>query len=108
MLLWRFTLVRGRSRSRLRTLTWLLITIVLVVPKIAEAQQFYTLHTFDSSKYGFDAADGASPRAGLTMDNSGNMYGVTFSGGHIGGFCGPEPIYGCGTVFVLANTGHDF
>jgi hypothetical protein len=45
-------------------------------------------------------SDGASPRAGLSMDANGNLYGTTYNGG--GGGC----VDGCGTVFKLAPTGN--
>ncbi len=45
--------------------------------------------------------DGAHPRAGLTIDANGMLYGTTYTGGTcIGG--------GCGTVFELARNGSQF
>ncbi len=50
-----------------------------------------------SSLYDFQGgSDGAGPRAGLTLDQSGAIYGSTELGG--GGNCTPS---GCGTVFKL-------
>jgi uncharacterized repeat protein (TIGR03803 family) len=43
-------------------------------------------------------ADGAYPFDGLTMDNSGNLYGTTQLGGNFGNSC---PL-GCGVVFKIA------
>jgi uncharacterized repeat protein (TIGR03803 family) len=51
------------------------------------------VHTFT----GFDT-DGASPRAGLVRDGSGNFYGTTLEGGDSTS-CGASS--GCGTVFEL-------
>ena len=50
-----------------------------------------------SSLYDFQGGnDGAGPSAGLTIDQSGTLYGSTALGG--GGNCTPN---GCGTVFKL-------
>jgi uncharacterized repeat protein (TIGR03803 family) len=55
------------------------------------------IHSFSGG-----ASDGAAPYAGLVMDKSGNLYGVTYSGGP--GDC--EFNYpGCGTVFELSASG---
>jgi uncharacterized repeat protein (TIGR03803 family) len=51
------------------------------------------LHDFAGPPNG--GGDGASPSAGLTLDDAGNLYGVTGGGG----------AYGAGTVFELDNTG---
>jgi uncharacterized repeat protein (TIGR03803 family) len=52
--------------------------------------------------HGFSDAfgEGAEPRAGLTMDASGNLYGTTYEGGN-NEECGGS---GCGTVFQLSPT----
>src|SRR6185437_10232861 len=52
---------------------------------------FQTLASFDIN----DTVNGNTPFAGLTMDASGNLFGVTQSGGPAGS----------GTVFELAHTG---
>jgi uncharacterized repeat protein (TIGR03803 family) len=44
--------------------------------------------------------DGANPYAGVIFDNSGNLYGTTWKGGHSGGICSPS----CGVVFELSNS----
>ena len=44
-----------------------------------------------------DQSDGAMPSAGVTLDNAGNMYGTTYSGG--GAPCQYGAYSGCGTVF---------
>ncbi len=46
-----------------------------------------------------NCADGEMPRAGLILDQAGNLYGTTTAGGT--GVCG-----GCGTVFQLAPDGN--
>jgi uncharacterized repeat protein (TIGR03803 family) len=53
-----------------------------------------TLATFDPN----DTVNGNTPFAGLTMDASGNLFGVTQAGG----------ASGSGTVFELANTGSGY
>ena len=55
-----------------------------------------TLYNFCSA---LNCADGASPYSGLTLDNSGNLYGTTLSGGS-SATCGSA---GCGTVFKLTH-----
>jgi uncharacterized repeat protein (TIGR03803 family) len=53
------------------------------------------LHYFNS-----DGRDGIWPRAGLTIDGDGKLYGTTISGGR---YCAN---YGCGTVFELRSASH--
>lgn len=56
----------------------------------------------------YNHADGVTPWSGLTVDSSGNMFGVTLGGG--GGMCHPgvtAPI-GCGTVYELSPSGTGF
>jgi uncharacterized repeat protein (TIGR03803 family) len=48
-------------------------------------------------------SDGEAPQAGLVMDGSGNLYGTTQQGGHVGKF---SP-HGCGTVFKIAPDGSE-
>jgi uncharacterized repeat protein (TIGR03803 family) len=51
-----------------------------------------------TSLYSFSGgADGGNPQSGLTLDASGNLYGVTPHGGLTVSICGS----GCGTVFKL-------
>lgn len=64
----------------------------LLAPQCASAQGFRLLYSFGNVN-----VDGASPRAGLTRDASGNLYGTTWTGG------GSQS--GNGTVFKLAPDG---
>lgn len=49
----------------------LLCALTIVALPTAQAQTFNVIHNFTGG------ADGASPSAGLTMDNGGNLYGTT-------------------------------
>jgi uncharacterized repeat protein (TIGR03803 family) len=49
--------------------------------------------------HNFTGPDGAAPRAGLTQDSAGNLYGTTSAGGS---GC---PTSGCGTIFTLSAAG---
>jgi len=53
------------------------------------------LHTFMGSAQ----PDGGNPSGPLVFDNTGNLYGTTFSGGR--SYCTPD---GCGTVFEFTPT----
>ncbi len=83
----------GAARcSRLRLLVFapaLLCALVIITTHSAQAQTLTVLHTFTGGW------DGASPFAGLTMDQAGNFYGTTAGGG----------FGGEGTVFKLSNQG---
>jgi hypothetical protein len=52
------------------------------------------LHSFTGG------ADGAYPTAGLIMDDSGNLYGVTDEGGDAN--CQVDQHQGCGVVFEIS------
>src|SRR5208337_1784448 len=68
---------------------------LIVVTQSAHAQTFTVLHTFTG------ASDGATPGgAGLTIDQGGNLYGGTDSGGMYGCYEG-----GCGVVYKLSHKG---
>jgi uncharacterized repeat protein (TIGR03803 family) len=60
-----------------------------------QAQTFTVLHGFKGQ------ADGAYPRAGLTMDRAGNLYGTTAGAQEFDGNCE----LGCGTVFKMVRKG---
>jgi uncharacterized repeat protein (TIGR03803 family) len=67
----------------------LLFALIIITTRSAQAQTLTVLHTFTGGW------DGASPFAGLTMDQAGNFYGTTAGGG----------FGGDGTVFKLSNKG---
>ena len=48
-------------------------------------------------------ADGSGPSSALTLDSSGDLYGVTYFGGG-GGSCDSGAGYGCGTVYELESS----
>ncbi len=64
----------------------------------AQAQIYTVLHNFTGGD------DGAHPRAGLTLDPAGNIYGTTSAGAYTGGKCGGPGLNGCGSVFKLKHT----
>ena len=65
-----------------------------VTTQAALAQTYTVIHNFTGRQ------DGATPMAGLTKDQAGNLYGTAAYGGNSGGNCAAS---GCGTVFRLAN-----
>jgi uncharacterized repeat protein (TIGR03803 family) len=67
-----------------------------VVFKVDGTGKETVLHSFSGK------TDGSSPLAGVTMDDKGNLYGTTYTGGGIG--CYP---YGCGVVFEIDHTGKE-
>lgn len=72
------------------TLAVAVVAIAIIVAATqVEAQTFTVLHSFTGG------ADGAYPRAGLTLDRAGNLYGTTEGGGE----------HGWGVVFKLKRTG---
>src|SRR5581483_7073921 len=59
--------------SRVRRQAWLCeLPLLFILP--AQAQTFSVLHAFTGG------SDGANPYAGVTLDQSGNLYGNTTSG----------------------------
>jgi uncharacterized repeat protein (TIGR03803 family) len=75
--------------------TMAVVTIVLAITagltQAAQAQTFTVLHNFTGGE------DGAAPKAGVTMDGAGNLYGTTYTGG--GGY---------GTVYRLKRSGSNW
>lgn len=75
-----------------------LIGLAFCLTLSAYSQTFQVLHTFHGP-------DGASPLGSLVLDNAGNIYGTTGSGGS-GKDC-PDFTFGCGTAFMLNKTGKE-
>jgi uncharacterized repeat protein (TIGR03803 family) len=65
----------------------MLLMLILIATPSAQAQTLTVLHSFSA------VADGAEPVTGLTMDQAGNLYGTTLSGGSAG----------FGTIFKLTR-----
>jgi len=80
--------------ARFKTILVIVVSTLFVLmvasTQSAQAQTFTVIHDFTGGQ------DGARPFAGLTMDQSGNLYGTTDNGGVRFGGC-------CGTVFKLTN-----
>jgi uncharacterized repeat protein (TIGR03803 family) len=72
------------GRSMILAAALLLLTVIA-----APAQTFQVLHNFTGGN------DGGDAMAGLTMDQAGNLYGTTWSGGSVG----------VGSVFELQHKG---
>ena len=66
----------------------IIFVLAPVATPAAQAQTFTVIHLFTGG------GDGSYPKAGLTMDAAGNLYGTTYSGGG-----------GNGVVFKLRNSG---
>ncbi|MGA2372047.1 MAG: hypothetical protein ACLP3R_12735 [Candidatus Korobacteraceae bacterium] len=71
------------------------LIILLGLTAVAQAQTYTVLYNFAGG------ADGAYPRAGVTLDQAGNLYGTTSYGGYTGGQCTSR---GCGIVVKLKHT----
>lgn len=67
-------------------------TVFEVSPTSSGSWTISLVHVFDDA-----ANDGALPESGLTIDSSGNLYGVTPSGGS----CSISP-YGCGVAYEIS------
>lgn len=75
------------SKLRLRGFAPILLCVLaMIATQATQAQTYKVIHNFTGG------ADGATPWAGLTMDQAGNFYGTS------------EPVYlGAGTVFKLSE-----
>jgi len=73
-----------------------------VVFKLTPAGQETVLHSFCESPP--NCPDGYELDDGLTMDGSGNLYGIAFYGGQVSRQCNSKfgDYFGCGTVFRIA------
>jgi len=81
-----------RFRPAAAALTMAIVfSLTVVVTQSAQAQTFTVLHNFTGGQ------DGASPKAGVTMDGAGNLYGTTYSGAS-----------GYGTVYRLKRSGSNW
>jgi uncharacterized repeat protein (TIGR03803 family) len=69
-------------------------TVFELSPEANGAWKEKVLHSFQRN-----GTDGAYPRAGLTLDAAGNLYGTTYGGGVLYHGCG---FWGCGTAFELS------
>ena len=87
--------VWGRGRLLLRVAVAASFASVLALASLS-AQTFSVIHDFTGGQ------DGATPMAGLTRDNAGNLLGTTNYGGITGGNCGAS---GCGIVYKMSNRG---
>jgi uncharacterized repeat protein (TIGR03803 family) len=65
----------------------------------APAQSESVLYSFCSMA---NCADGSDPLGNVILDETGNLYGTTASGGMVGGLC---QSFGCGTVFEWTTSG---
>ena len=74
----------------------LFFMLAAITDQPAQAQTFTVLHNFNNFP------DGKYPKAGLTMDAAGNLYGTASQGGDPNCNNGD----GCGTVFRLQRTAH--
>jgi uncharacterized repeat protein (TIGR03803 family) len=82
--------IRART-TRMVVQTSALVLAIVIAAAAAHAQAFAILHTFSGQ------GDGGTPYAGLTIDQGGNFYGTTSTGGA-----------GYGTVFKLTRSGSNW
>lgn len=83
----------------------LLFLFALTVAALpARTQTLSTLHSFHGGRQGL-GPDGGYPKAGLTIDRAGNLYGTTSGGGSFTSVCSG---LGCGTVFKIALKGSNW
>jgi uncharacterized repeat protein (TIGR03803 family) len=71
---------------------FILIAIMFIagVPPLAQAQTYTIIYNFTG-----EGSTGATPFSGPTLDQLGNFYGTTYTGGR----------YGSGSVYRLAPSG---
>jgi uncharacterized repeat protein (TIGR03803 family) len=89
--------MQWKLRSRVTVLTVLVTTLALASVSWAASKE-KVLYAFKGGN------DGQEPESGLTLDNSGNLYGTTLQGGVGTGCLGNS---GCGTVFRLTPEGQE-
>jgi len=79
----------------MKTLAGIAAMLILALGSIrhADAQTYSVIYNFTGGQ------DGATPKAGVTLDQAGNLYGTTATGANLSDNCGP--IEGCGTVYEL-------
>ena len=77
--------------TRMDEQTSALVLAIIITASAAHAQTFTILHIFSGR------GDGGEPHAGLTIDQAGNSYGTTSTGGA-----------GYGTVFKLTHSGSNW
>jgi uncharacterized repeat protein (TIGR03803 family) len=73
-----------------------------VVYKLTPSGKETILHNFEG---GIGTTDPKVPESGLLMDNAGNLYGTTFTGGDVS--CKLQGYIGCGVVFKFDPTGKE-
>jgi uncharacterized repeat protein (TIGR03803 family) len=79
---------------RIAAVLAIILTLTAIATESAHAQSYSVIHNFTGGQ------DGATPMAGLTIDNAGNLYGAANFGGKTGGNCGSA---GCGVVYRMAR-----
>jgi uncharacterized repeat protein (TIGR03803 family) len=73
-----------------------LILVLGLATFTASAQSYSVVYNFTGGQ------DGALPKAGVTLDQAGNLYGTTAAGASFSGNC--NILGGCGTVFELKHS----
>ena len=83
--------IKMRQTASYASLFWILLALALIASPLARAQNFTVLHEFTG------AGDGSTPTSGVIFDSTGDLYGVTSSGGS----------FNYGTVFRLDHAGKE-
>jgi uncharacterized repeat protein (TIGR03803 family) len=81
--------VSGTIENYCLRLRWASLLLVFLSATLVAGQTFTVLHAFQAM------ADGATPFGGVIVDQTGNLYGTTFSGGR----------YNYGTIYKIDPTG---